>query len=430
MSGKITGSLAVTVLLLATTAGAAGPRLSVGPVKGDTKAVVPNQLAQLLCGTWDCVLWKEVSTRQEPDPAKARKLDVGGILTGVVVASGGGKKLTLSITTTSATPAKTWTFPLTAAGRLPESATRQLEQDLELLLRRPAPAAAPPPMVMAAPAAAAPPIRSPEPPPAAPRAAAPAMAAPPPASAPSPQAEERRWLAAGELGLFASQRRLSYGGVGPSTGTLLGFDASGMVGPSLSVEVFPLAHGTSAALGGLGLHLGVATSVGLETQAPSGEKLPTSFTRLELGARWRAPPLTGLKLVLVPEVSWVSQKLEVSPAISGLPNSDLSGVRLALAAEARVTGRITILAALGWVKWLTARELIDGSPPYFPGSSAAALEAELGVGVAVWGPLSVRVLGDYSSTRYQLDPDPSGTWAATSAEDRYLGMRAVVRGEF
>jgi hypothetical protein len=286
-------------------------------------------------------------------------------------------------------------------------------------------------MAMAAPAAAAP-VRSSEPPPASPRAAAPAPApaSPPPAPAPSPQAEERRWLAAGELGLFASQRRLSYGGVGSGTGTLLGFDASGMVGPSLSVEVFPLAHGTSAALGGLGLHLGLATSVGLETQAPSGEKLPTSFTRLELGARWRAPPLTGLELVLVPEVAWVSQKLEVSPAIPGLPDSDLSGVRVALAAEARVTSRITILAALGWVKWLTARELIDGSPPYFPGSSAAALEAEVGVGVAVWGPLAVRVLGEYSSTSYQLDPDPTGTWAATSAEDRYLGLRAVVRGEF
>jgi hypothetical protein len=81
------------------------------------------------------------------------------------------------------------------------------------------------------------------------------------------------------------------------------------------------------------------------------------------------------------------------------------------------------------VKWTSARELIDGSPPYFPGSSASALEAELGAGFVFWGPLSVRLLGFYSSTRYQLDPDPTGTWSATSAEDRYLGLRAVVRGE-
>ena len=44
--------------------------------------------------------------------------------------------------------------------------------------------------------------------------------------------------------------------------------------------------------------------------------------------------------------------------------------------------------------------------------------------------LAVRLLGTYASTRYTLDPDPTGTYAATGAEDRYLGMRAVLRGEF
>jgi hypothetical protein len=105
-------------------------------------------------------------------------------------------------------------------------------------------------------------------------------------------------------------------------------------------------------------------------------------------------------------------------------------VRVGLSAEARVASRITILAGLGWVKWLTAKELIDGDPAYFPGSDASGLEAEIGAGVVVWGPLSVRVLGTYASTRYTLDPDPTGTYAATGAEDRYLGLRAVLRGEF
>jgi hypothetical protein len=235
---------------------------------------------------------------------------------------------------------------------------------------------------------------------------------------------------AAELGVFGSQRQLTYGGVSASSGTLLGFDASGMVGPSVSLEFFPLARGASVALAGAGLHVGLATSIGLETESLTGELLPTRFTRLEAGARWRTPPLTALKLVLVPELAWVSQRLTVSPAIPGLPNSDLSGVKVGLSAEARVASRISILAGLGWVKWLTAKELIDGDPAFFPGASAAALEAELGAGVAIWGPLSVRVLGQYASTRYQLDPDATGTYAATSAEDRYLGLRAVARGEF
>jgi hypothetical protein len=190
-----------------------------------------------------------------------------------------------------------------------------------------------------------------------------------------------------------------------------------------------MARGPSVALGGLGLHASLAMSVGLRT-AVAGDSRPTQFTRLELGARWRAPPLTGLRLVLVPDVAWVSQKMAVSPAISGLPDSELSGVRAKLSAEARVSSRITLLAGLGWVKWLTAKDLIKGDPAYFPGSSASELEAEVGAGVAVWGPLSVRVVGTYASTRYTLDPDPTGTYAATSAEDRYLGLRAMLRGEF
>jgi hypothetical protein len=431
MHGMASRMIVAALLLVAAPALAAAPRLTIGPVQGDPKLVIPTQLAEQLCGTWDCVLWKEVSTRQQPDLAKAGRLGVAGLLTGAVTGAAGARKLNLSLLTTSTRPARTWSFPLTAAGRLPGSATRQLDQDLNALLRPPAAAAAPAPVRPPEPVAAA---AAPPPPPAA--APSPAVAPPPPAAAaPAPAAKsaapvERRWLVAAELGLFVSQRQLSYSGVSASTGTLLGFDAGGLAGPCLSLEVQPLARSGSAALGGLGLRFGLAMSVGLETESLAGEKLPTQFTRLEVGARWRAPPIGGLALVLIPEVAWVSQKLTVDPAIPGLPDSDLSGVRVGLSAEARVASRVTILAGLGWVKWTTARELIDGDPAYFPGSSATGLEAEVGVGVAVWGPLSVRVLGTYASTSYTLDPDPTGTYAATGAEDRYLGMRAVLRGEF
>jgi hypothetical protein len=420
------GMIMIALVLVAAPARAAGPRLSIGPVRGDAKAVVPAQLAHLLCGAYECVLWKDVSTRG-PDLAKARALDVRGILTGVVEPAAGGKKVTLSLLTTSPRPAKTWTFPLTATGRLPASATRRLEQDLQALLRPPAPATAP-----AAAAPRAPPSAAATPPPSAP-APKPAEPAPlvltAPRAPPGPPAE-RRWLVAAELGGFASQLKLTYGGVAASTGTLRRFDAKGMAGPGVSLELFPLAHGASAVLAGVGLHAGLAMSLGLRTEAAPGDSRRTQFTRLEVGVRWRAPPLSGLRLVLVPDVSWVSQKLTVSPAILGLPNGDLSGVRVALSAEAPVATRFTVLAGLGWTKWLTAKELIKGDPAFFPGSSAWGLEAEVGAGVAISGPLSVRILGQYASTRYTLDPDPTGTYAATSAESRSLGLRAVLRGEF
>jgi len=412
------------LLLTAAPAGAAGPRLTVGPVQGDTKALIPTQLAELLCGGNECVLWKEVSTNRQPDLAKARTRGVKGILTGVIETAAGGKKVTLSLFTTSSKPARTWTTPLAADGRLPAPFTRQLEQDLKALLRPPA--KGPPPAPAAAAAAVPPPPPPPPPPPAA--VPPPAASAPTPAAA-APAPAARRWLLAAELGGFFDTLQLTYGGVAPSLGTLRGFDAAGLGGAAVSLELFPLARGDSA-LGGLGLHAALERSIGLETEASPGDLRPTTFTRLEAGLRWRAPPLTGLELVLVPEVAWVAEKLTVSPAIDGLPNGDLSGVRVALGAEARLGGRFTLLASLGWVKWLTARELIEGDPPYFPGAGASGLEATVGAGVALWGPLSLRLLGQYASTRYTLDPDPTGTYVASSAEERILGLRATLRAEF
>ena len=419
------GVLVLGLLLAAGPARAAGQRIAVGPVQGDAKGLVPAQLAGLLCGGYECVLWREVSTNRQPDLAKARALGVKGILTGVIATGTGARKVALSLFTTSTRPARTWTTALTADGRLPATFTRQLEQDLKALLRPPARTPTRPP----APAPAAAPAAAPPPPPPEAVAPPPAAAAPAPAAA-APAPSERRWILSGELGAFFDTLRLTYGGVAPSPGMLRGFDASGVGGVAASLEFFPLARGDSAALGGLGLHAALETSIGLETEASAGDKRPTTFTRLAVGLRWRAPPLTGLRLVLVPELAWVSEKLTVSPAVDGLPNRDLSGVRVALGAEARLDSRFTLLAGLGWAKWLTARELIKGDPAFFPGSSAAELEATAGAGLALWGPLSLRLLGQYASTRYTLDPDPTGTYVASSARERILGLRATLRAEY
>jgi hypothetical protein len=40
------------------------------------------------------------------------------------------------------------------------------------------------------------------------------------------------------------------------------------------------------------------------------------------------------------------------------------------------------------------------------------------------------VLGEYSSTSYSFDADPTGTYTATGATDRLLGGRAVLRLDF
>jgi hypothetical protein len=426
---------AVLLLLAFAPVASAAPRITIGPVRNDPKAAIPAQLAKSLCSPFQCVLWPEVSSKGQVDFAKAKAAGVAGVLSGAVARTDASATLTLWLFTSSTKPARTWTFLLTTAGVLKADAMARIEKDLGAALQStaPAPSAAPaaaaatagvasspppPEPALFAPATRPPPEPSPSP------AATPAAAAVPSAKAPGPVTD--RWFLAGELGLFVMQRKLSYSGVTPSTGTLLGFDASSITGPVLRVELFPAGRGGSTALAGLGLFGAYEASVGLKTLAPSGEERPTAYARLQLGAAWRSPALAG-HVVLVPNLSWQSLKLTVSPPIDGLPDTDLSGVKVGLDAEVALGDRVVLLAGAGWVDWMTAKELIKGSPPYFPAGSAWALDADLGVGVRMWRSISLRLLGEYSSTSYTLKAEPGGAYQATGAEDRYLGARAVVR---
>lgn len=212
------------------------------------------------------------------------------------------------------------------------------------------------------------------------------------------------------------------------SGKLYGFDAHSISGPRLGAEIFALARSGSATARGLGLFGSWETSLALTTAAPSGERRDTRYTAYEAGVTWRAPPLGTLRLVLAPTLAWRGYALTVEPALAGLPDAKLTGVAAGLGAEGRV-GRAVILARVGYVRWLEAKDLIEGNPAFFPGGSAAAFEVEAGLGLRLLGPFSVRVLGAYSLTRYTLDADPTGTYAATRADDRLVGARAVGRLE-
>ncbi len=225
------------------------------------------------------------------------------------------------------------------------------------------------------------------------------------------------------------RRTLDFGGIGPMDGTLHGFDAASIGGPWLAAELFPLARTGSAALGGVGVFGDWATSIAYTTLAPSGERRDTRYTSYRVGGTWRTRPLGPLRLVLAPQVAWRQLTLTVSPSIVGLADAQLSGVTAGIALEARL-GRVSIVGRGGYVRWGEARDLVKGDPAFFPGGRTTAFEAEAGLGVRLRGPLSLRVIGEFGLTRYSLDPDPTGTYAAERAEDRYLGARAVGRLEF
>jgi hypothetical protein len=213
---------------------------------------------------------------------------------------------------------------------------------------------------------------------------------------------------------------------------LQGIEAN-LMPPFVRVELQPLARASRGLAGGLGAFAEYAVSVGQKTKVESAggtQEHDTTYSRLALGAAWRIP-LGGVHVV--PAVSWEQVTFTVSPLngvpVSGFPDSHLSGVKAALGMEVPL-GRFIFLAGARGVRWLTAKDLVGGSPAFFPGGTAWALEGEAGLRVALTGPFSLEVAGEWSGTRFSLQPDVTGTYRAASAQDNYMGGRGALRAEF
>ena len=75
------------VLAAIAVAGAAraAPRIALGPIRGTANPALVRQLRTELCDPFHCVPWSKVSRAAAPNPAKAHRVGVAGILTGRVV---------------------------------------------------------------------------------------------------------------------------------------------------------------------------------------------------------------------------------------------------------------------------------------------------------------------------------------------------------
>jgi hypothetical protein len=254
---------------------------------------------------------------------------------------------------------------------------------------------------------------------------------PPPLLSRIPPARAARrapWLVV-EAGVFALRRELRFEKVAVGAALLREYSAPAIAGPSLRLEVFPAAPFV-ASLAGAGLFVDYAISVGLETQATSQERRPSELSRLAVGATWRTRPLSPLRIVFAPALSYRSLNLSVQPPVPGLPDAKLSGVKGSLDLELRLTDGLALLLGGGYVRWMAAQDLVQGAVAFFPGGSASAIELEGGLSLRITGPIEARLLGEYSSTRYALEADPSGIYSAQGARDTYLGARLMLRTSF
>jgi hypothetical protein len=229
-----------------------------------------------------------------------------------------------------------------------------------------------------------------------------------------------------EAGAFAARRALRFGDGGGASVSLREHTAGVYTGPDLRLSVFPAAPFARGAAAGAGLFVRYGASLNLTTRTDAGEQLPTNITRLELGATWHITPLSGWRLIVAPAISWMSLRVQVAPPVPGLPDAKLSGVRGGLDLELPLGESFALLLGGGYARWLSAQDLIAAPRAFFPGGSAWAADTEAGVSVSIGGPVSARLVGEYRSTRYQLDPDPTGVYRASRASDTHLGGRLTL----
>jgi len=460
-------ALAVPVAGPFTVSGA--PRIVLGGVRGDRDGALGRQLAALLCGSFECAHRSSAYTANRPDLAKARRNGVSGIVVGALKESEQKRTLWLELLTTSSRPEHRWKLPVRANGRVARRSLAAIVPEIEKRLAAAgaavaAEAGAPPPQATseAAPAAlgarTAPrapeaqsgsatsaerlPAHHPDAIAAAPRPHSPG-AAPPPSPAKLPPPPPPRDKPAGalarsgprfgalELGADVTGRELGYGGTAPpGSASLQTMRVDAVLCPRLYVEIFPGAAVTRGPLAGIVAFADYRRSVGFEVRAGS-EVLPARLARLGAGLGWRSPPVSRLRLGFSPAISYERRDVTLTRgAIPGLPNAHLRGVRIGSGLSVPIAARYALLFGAGYVFWTSSGDLVQGNVPFFPSGSASALEVEAGISVALRGPLSARIVGEYSSTRYSLDPDPTGAYRASRATDRYAGGRASIRAQF
>jgi hypothetical protein len=449
--------LATVGLATAALAQGAGtpPKISVAPVHGDKNNAVGSQLNAALCKVYDCVPFAKVSTNKKPDWKKAKRAGVAAVITTSITRTKKGYTAGVALLMGPSRPKQTWSLPLTSHRNLSGAELKQVvhETGPSLGLSEDVGGAA---AIAATESARTPPAPVASNTPSSPMATEP----PPPETMPilpPPGGPGDRTLAdtpvtvdatpstnvAGVRGqpLFTVEvggdflnRYLSYTPDG--TPLLLTYKAN-LIGMGYAgIELFPFAK-TGSFLAGLGIFGNYTFSLGLKSQQPTGgngASDASSFTMLSAGLQARIRPIRYSDFAIVIPVAFRTYHFAVDNAAADfphLPTQSLVGGSAGLKLEIPLGSWFVLLFGADYVIWFQQRQLIANSnPTYFPSGSAGALELEAGFGIYIIGPLSIRLLAQYSSTNYSLDVDPTGTYSATGATDRLFGGRATVRLEF
>jgi hypothetical protein len=453
---------ALGVLICALTAQAA-PKITIAPITGDKRSQVQSQISGALCRTYSCVSSSHVFTKKKPDWNKIKNANVQGLLVGGVAKakSGKGKEVQLSWLNKPGKAAQSWSFPLTQQGKLTSSGLKTLSADVGNLASAgplletgvgavgavaagtaPATDTLSTTPLTAAPVAgaAAEPLPlpvSPTPPPPGEKTLADTPVAVDAGASQGVELPRHQWKFAAEIGADFLSRDLSYGNQG--AGSILRPYNGFLIPVHARLELFPIAFFSDGFFGGIGLFGDYAFSIGYKSKfadTTNTFEKGTTYSRLAAGVEWRMRFWRDSDFAIVPFAAYSKQKFvtdgdPVGNGFAGLPQFDLHGIKFGLRFDIPISSGFWILVGGDYVSWsgdsLAVQDGTGVNSTHFTGS-AKAFEAELGVQIALFGPVSLRLFGMYGSTSFTFDENQPE--AAGSATDRYLGGRAMVRLQF
>lgn len=214
----------------------------------------------------------------------------------------------------------------------------------------------------------------------------------------------------------------------PVTTNLRPFSVSFMPTPALSLALYPLGLTGSAALSGLGLDVGFATSLGVSSARADGPSYPTTYSRFDVGAHYRLWfGETASSFTLIPRVGFQSAGLSLSAASDGtveneLPNARYSGLRFGLGIDAPLFAGLRLLADGAFVLLgSSAGEVI--SSKYFTKGSVNGINVGASLAYGITDAFGLEAGFGYQHYFFAFQPNPGDAFIAGGALDQYFTGR-------
>ncbi len=239
-----------------------------------------------------------------------------------------------------------------------------------------------------------------------------------------------------DLGNDVLNRQFKYRALG--TNNLREYEVRLFSLPGVKLQLFPFALAEQqGALAGLGLEAAASFMPFLSTSDPAdvNVRYQTQAARGDAGLLFRIAPFDGVDLGFTPFVGLRFQNFLVGfnanqDRVQGLPNVFFTGLRAGLGIDVNIAdGAFSIFGKGAYIPLLGFGEI--GRAPYFPNRNGYGLEGEVGLGVRIIGPASIRA--SFLITRYRLtftDIPDTAVYYAAGASDQYLGGNIALRLQF